>query len=167
MPAHNDGDYIKNETEIYLDENIETEEYEMELCRFKLRIGANLRRNYVSFIDFSTEFDTVNIINTPFSAYGESSLSPYILRSFGLEMLKCNLNDNFDITFSCLCVQCKETIEKDIIVSYIINKLNIKDKEYTNEEIYNYLAQILESRKYGQDSSQGHGRGKYKKIVID
>lgn len=167
LPVNNAGEYVKNETEIYLSEKIENEDYEMELCRFKLRTGAKLRREYVGFKDFSTEFDTVNIINTPFAAYGSPSLSPYILRSFGLEMLKCSLSESFDISFAMLCVQSKEAIEKDIIISYIVNKLNTEDREYSNEEIYDYLAQILESAKYGQDSDRSHGRGRFKRILID
>lgn len=167
LPANNAGEYVKNETEIYLSEKIENDDYEMELCRFKLRTGAKLRREYVGFKDFSTEFDTVNIINTPFAAYGNPSLSPDILRSFGLEMLRCGLSESFDISFAMLCVQSRETIEKDIIISYIVSKLNEEYKDYSNEEIFNYLNRILENMKYGQDSHGSHSKGRFKRILID
>lgn len=167
LPEHDEGDYVRIEAEIFMTEDITIKDGEMELCRFKLREGARLRREYVNFIDFSTEFDTVNIINAPFAAIGESSLSPYILRTFGREMLKYDLTESFDINFACLCVQSRDTIEKDIIVSYIKSKLNITDGEYTNEQLYNYLVQILESVSNGQGSQGTRSKGRYKKIFID
>lgn len=167
MPSYNSADYIKNETEIYLDVDNEVKDDEMELCRFKLRNGAKLRKKYISFLDFSTEFDTVNIINAPYASYASSSLSPYILRSFGLEMLKCSLSESFDITFAYLCVQSKETIDKQIIINYIVNKLNVEYRDYSNKEMYDYLYSILQEIQEGKNSNMRSRNGRYKKIIID
>lgn len=167
LPQRDEGDFEVNSTEIHLDERIETEENEIEICRFKLRVGAKLRINHVDFVDLNTEYDTVNTIYAPYSAYGESSLNPEILRRFGRELLECNLSEPWDISFAITCVQSKEAIQREIIVSYLAHKLNIEIKNYSNEELYNYLLNVLQSAK---DGSSGHGRrgnGKFKKILID
>lgn len=167
LPQLGDHDFINYSTEIYLDESLELKENELELCRFKLRIGAKLRVNHVDFNDLCTEYDTVNTINVPYAAYGESSLNPDILRQFGRELLKCNVGEAWDISFGMTCIQSKNPIEKEIIVSYLVYKLNIKMKNYSNEEIYNYLLNVLNSAKNGQGNNRHMGNGRFKKILID
>ena len=162
-----DNDFLDYSTEIFLDDKLEINSNEMELCRFKLREGAKLRNKYVNFTDFSTEFDTVNIINTNYSAYGESSISPNILRSFGKELIKYNLENQWDINFYMLCIQCKDTIQKEIILSYLKVKLNIENKNYSSEEIYYFLMQVLNDFRKDGNTMGNTARGRYKKIIID
>lgn len=167
LPEMLESDFRINSTEISLTENLDLEENEMEICRFKLRTGAKLRINHTDFTDLSTEYDTVNTIYAPYAAYGDSSLSPEILRSFGRELLGCNLSEAWDISFAMVCVQSKEAIQKEIIVSYLVSKLGIEMKDYGNEDLYYYLLDVLKSAK---DSASGHGRrgsGRFKKILID
>jgi len=167
LPEMLESDFRINSTEISLTENLDIGENEMEICRFKLRTGAKLRINHIDFVDLSTEYDTVNTIYAPYAAYGGSSLSPEILRSFGREVLMCNLSEAWDISFAMMCVQSKEAIQKEIIVSYLIYKLNIEMKEYDNEDLYYYILDVLKSAK---DGASGHGRrgsGRFKKILID
>ena len=167
LPSVEDKDFRRNSTEICLDEKLEVEANEIEICRFKLRTGAKLRINHVDFNDLCTEYDTVNTIYAPYSAYGESSLNPDILRQFGRELLKCNLSEAWDISFGMTCVQSKEPIQKEIIVSYLLNKINIEMKEYSNEELYYYLLEVLNSAKDGARGNGRRGGGKFKKILID
>ncbi|MBI6871333.1 hypothetical protein [Clostridium aciditolerans] len=167
LPQLGDHDFINYSTEIYLDESLELKENELELCRFKLRVGAKLRVNHVDFIDLCTEYDTVNTINVPYAAYGESSLNPDILRSFGRELLECNVSEAWDISFAMTCIQSKEPIQKEIILRYLIHKLSIKMKNYSNEEIYNYLLNVLNSAKNGHGNNRHVGNGRFKKILID
>ncbi len=167
LPQIEDSDFKINSTEIYLTENLESEVNEIELCRFKLRIGAKLRIKHVDFIDLSTEYDTVNTINAPYAAYGENSLNPEILRRFGRELLECNLSEAWDISFAMTCVQSKDTIQKEIIISYLIYKLNIPMKAYTNEEIYYYLLDVLKNMRDGKSINGKNGGSKFKKILID
>lgn len=167
LPQLGDHDFINYSTEIYLDESLELKENELELCRFKLRVGAKLRVNHVDFIDLCTEYDTVNTINVPYAAYGESSLNPDILRSFGRELLECNVSEAWDISFAMTCIQSKEPIQKEIILRYLIHKLSIKMKNYSNEEIYNYLLNVLNSAKNGHENNRHVGNGRFKKILID
>lgn len=159
-------DFIENTTEIYLDENIEIKEDEIELCRFFLREGAHLRIHYTGFEDLSTEYDTVNIIYSLNSTNYEAGLSPIILRSFGSEILRCNSIEPWDITFGTMCIQAKESIEKEIIMHYLYYKLEIENRNYSNEEIYFYLLDILKREKEGLGGNSRQGRGR-KKILID
>ncbi len=167
LPQMEDGDFRINSTEIHLNEKLEVEANEIEICRFKLRAGAKLRINHVDFIDLSTEYDTVNTINSPYAAYGDSSLNPEILRRFGRELLECNLSEPWDISFAITCVQSKDAIQKEIIVSYLVNKLNIEMKDYSNEDLYYYLLEVLNSAKDGANGNGRRGRGKFKKILVD
>lgn len=167
LPSVEKADFRTNFTEINLNEDFTSGNNEVEICRFKLRMGAKLRVNHIDFNDLSTEYDTVNVINAPYSAYGESSLNPEILRRFGRELLECNVNDAWDIAFGMTCVQSKETIQKEIIIRYLVNKLNIQIKNYSNEEMYDYLLDILNSAKNGQANNKHAGNGRFKKILID
>ena len=162
-----EGDFIGNSTLIYLSDNLDIANNEMELCRFKLREGAKLRNNYVDFTDLSTEYDTVNTINTIYSAYGENSISSDILRSFGREIINFNLENQWDINFYMLCLQSKEPIQKEIIIGYLKVKLNIEYKNYSNEEIYYFLLQVLNEFKQNGKGNNSNQRGRYKKIILD
>ncbi len=162
-----DSDFLRNSAEIYLDENIELKEDEMEICRFQLRSGARLRNNHVDFNDLATEYDTVNIIHAPYAALEESSLCPKILRRFGSELLKCNVKESWDIAFGMHCIQSKEPITKEIIVDYLMYKLNITEKNYSNEDLYFYLLEVLNKAKDGSGSGEHHGRMGFRKILID
>ncbi|MEW8957310.1 hypothetical protein [Clostridium sp.] len=160
-------DFIKLGSQIFLDDKLETNIDEMELCRFKLKRGAKLRNNYVDFRDISTEYDTVNIINCPFSSYENSTLSPKILRRFGQEVLKCNTNNPLDISFAMMCIQSKEAIDRELIISYIEPRLKTSLRETSNHYLYNKLLEILESIKDGNGGKEKQERLRYKTILVD
>ena len=162
-----DGDFKRNSTDIYLDENLEIKENEMEICRFQLRSGACLRIDHVDFNDLATEYDTVNLIYAPYAACEKSSLCPEILRRFGSELLKYRVEDPWDIAFGMNCVQTKEPMQKEIIIDYLVYKLNIEDKQYSNEDIYYYLLDVLKKANDGAGSGGRHGRRGARKILID
>lgn len=167
LSTKEDADFINNTTEVYLDGDLNFADNEIEICRFKLRTGAKIRINHMDFTDLSTEYDTVNTIYAPYAAYGDSSLNPEILRRFGRELLKCNLSESWDISFAMTCVQSKDPIQKEIIVSYLIYKINIEIKDYSNEDLYYYLLEVLNSAKNGTRGNGHKGSGRYKKILID
>ena len=167
LPKDKDSDFEKDSTEMYLDEDSNINENEMEICRFQLRTGARLRINHVDFSDLATEYDTVNLIYAPYAAYKESSLCPEILRRFGSELLKYRVEDPWDISFGMNCIQSKEPMQKEIIIDYLVYKLNIEDKPYSNEDIYYYLLDVLNKAKDGSGSGGRHGRRGTRKILID
>lgn len=160
-------DFIKLESEIFLDDNLQINMDEMELCRFKLKKGARLRNNYVDFRDMSTEYDTVNIINCPFSSYGTSTLSPKILRSFGKEVLKCTNISSFDISFAMTCLQSKEAIDSELTKTYIESKLKTIIRQSSNDCLYNKFLEILDTIKDGNSSKGREERLRYKTILVD
>lgn len=167
LPEMQEKDFRINTTKISLTEDLEFEENKIEICRFKLRKGAKLRIKYTDFADLCTEYDTVNTIYAPYAAYGESSLNPEILRRLGRELLGCNLGEAWDISFAMVCVQSKEAIQKEIIVSYLVNKLGIESKAYGNEDLYYYLLEVLKSAKEGMNGNGQRKTGRFKKILID
>ena len=160
-------DFEIGNTEVFLDDNINLKDDELEFCRFHLRNGAKLRLDYVDFKDYSTEYDTINYINSPYSSYKKNTLHPNILRQFGRELLSCNLSEAWDISFGMICLQNKDPIEKEIIVSYLVNKLGIEKKEYSNESLYYYLLKVLDNIKNSGEEDSRRGRGRYRKILID
>lgn len=161
------NDFIRYGTEMVIDDNLDIQRDEMELCRFKVKMGAKLRVDYVNFEDMSTEYDTVNIINSPFAAYEKSSLSPKILRCFAKEAFQYNLTNALDISFCMMCLQSTKVIERDLIINYIEARLKILLRDYSNEQIYGYLLMILQDIKQGKQVVSNHGRSSYKKILVD
>lgn len=137
-----DGDYKRRNSKVLIDDNIELAKNELELGRFKLREGAILRSDYTDFYDFSTEYNTVNIINVEYAGIKKSTLSPRILDYFAKILLKSNLDNMFDIVFAMQCIN-ENTVERDLILYYISNRLEKDYKDYSNMEIYKHLTSIV------------------------
>lgn len=161
------SDFIRYTTEIFIDDNLDLNEDEMELCRFKVKEGAILRIDYVDFEDMSTEYDTVNLINCTYAGSGKSTLSPRILKAFAKEAFKYELSNSLDISFSMMCLQEGRGIEKDLITSYLSSRLKISNRDYSNSEIYEYLVRILNDIKQGRETFGGYGSIEYKRILVD
>lgn len=161
------NDFVRYGTELFIDDNLEIQNDEMELCRFKVKTGAKLRVDYVSFEDMSTEYDTLNIINSPFAAKDKSSLSPEILKYFAKEAFKYNITNPLDISFCMMCLQNQDVIERDLLLSYTGARLKIQLKDYSNKEIYEHLVRILESIKQGKEALGNHNKSNYRKILVD
>ena len=60
-----------------------------------------------------------------------------------------------------------EEMQKEIIIDYLAYKLNIEEKQYSNEDIYYYLLDVLNKAKDGVGSGGHHGRRGFRKILID
>ena len=160
-------DFQFNLSEVFLDENLNLASNEMEICRFKLRDGSRLRGDYIDYTDLSTEFDTVNVIHTIYAGKGQWTVSPKLTQEFGKELLKYNLENPWDISFALMCVQANEPISRDIIMTYIKNKINLDDRFYSNMEIYNHLLQILNTIKNTGSSNGATNRRRQRRILID
>lgn len=141
---------------------------ELELGRFKLREGAQLRSDYTDFFDFNTEFNTINIIHVEYAGIGKSTLSPQVLKYFASIVLKSNTDNSFDIAFAMQCAT-QERIERDLLIYYIANRQGVPVKDYTNREIYRYLTLIIKDlgsgmKRNNMDSRQRRMPGR---IVVD
>lgn len=129
-------------TQIFIDDNIDIAQDEMELCRFKLSTSGKLNFEYKNFNKIFDEFDTVNIINQKYAAYKEETINPLILKCFIEDMKKSKKLDVNDICFFMNCIN-SHIVERETIIYYIKNKLNINREKYSNEDICNYLKRIL------------------------
>jgi len=117
---------------------------EIEITRFITRVGAELRNDYNSFKDLRRDFNLLELINTKYSSKHElGTLHPKILELFGKEVSKKTNLDIFDVNFYVNCLN--GSIERDVIVAYINLKLEMEQKNYSNEELYQYLVKILDN----------------------
>ncbi|MFW6281365.1 MAG: hypothetical protein ACOC1O_01045 [bacterium] len=157
-------DFICHESKIILNDKLKMEENEFELGRFKLREGARLRSEYNDFADFATEFNTVNIINVSYSNVERSTLHPLIIKTFAKKFLQFPIEDTFDLSFVMQCLNTR-VIDRTLLERYLINKLTLEEKEYTNFEIYRYLKSIIK----GLSGVGGNQKKSYiaPKIIVD
>ena len=117
---------------------------EIEITRFITRVGAELRNDYNSFKDLRRDFNLLELINTKYSSKHElGTLHPKILELFGKEASKKTNLDIYDVNFYVNCLN--GSIERDVIVAYINLKLEMEQKNYSNEELYQYLVKILDN----------------------
>ncbi|MDE7271753.1 MAG: hypothetical protein K2N95_01660 [Lachnospiraceae bacterium] len=116
---------------------------ELEIARFKLQPGARLRTEYVDFDDYATEFDTVNRIHTAYAAPGHPVVWPQILKCFAQEMMRRGQRDPWDCAFCMGCMQTREPVPYEAVRAYLNVRLG-QEKEYTNEQTYHALLQILQ-----------------------
>ena len=117
---------------------------EIEITRFITRVGAELRNDYNSFKDLRRDFNLLELINTKYSSKHElGTLHPKILELFGKEASKKTNLDIYDVNFYVNCLN--GSIERDVIVTYINLKLEMEQKNYSNEELYQYLVKILDN----------------------
>lgn len=158
------GDFFEFKGEIFLDEDIAAKSNEFELCRFKLRHNARLRIEHESFEDLSTYYNTVNIINTLYSAPEESTISPYICSCFAKEMFSYKLDNPLDISFCMICLN-EKRIHRSLIKQYINSRLSINKNELSNQEIYKHLLDIL-SNVRGSKGKDGIRAASHKTIMI-
>lgn len=166
LETENKEDFEINLAEIILEDNLIISSNEIEICRFKLREGARLRSNYTDFKDFSTEFDTVNIINSPYASISGQTISPEITYQFGKELNGLELENAYDIAFSFMLLQNRGLIENKVITSYIKRRISIQKESLTNQEIYEYLLQILNLIKNNGNGTNTNN-GRRRKILLD
>ena len=117
---------------------------EIEITRFITRTGAELRNDYNNFIDLRRDFNLLELINTKYSSKHKlGTLHPKILELFGKDASKKENLDIFDINFYVNCLN--GNVERDVIIAYINLKLHLKEENYSNEELYQYLVNILKN----------------------
>lgn len=160
------SDEIHFESEVILDENVPDATNETEICRFVLNNGAVLRNSYRDLKDYSTLHDTVNIIETMYSAEGRATFSPDFLKAFGREMLKYRLLDMYDIYFANECLK-GEHINREIIERYLSTRLEMPYKSLSNQEIYKNLLRIADMARKGEGSAAGRSVMQARRMLVD
>ena len=167
LPQTESKDFTLFDTEIFLDENIRIGEDEMEIGRFKLKAGSRLRQNYVDFHDLNTEFDTLNVILTPFAGIGSSTISPHITRHFAREAYPHTISMPFDNGFICTCMSSERPISRELITGYVKARLALKKNYFSGDELYAHLSQILQDIKNGIAVDGYDRRTRGRKIFVE
>ena len=147
---NNENTEITNNLEVWQESDDKTKRAwknkigEIEITRFITRIGAELRNDYNNFRDLRRDFNLLELINTKYSSKHElGTLHPKILELFGKEASKKENLDIYDVNFYVNCLN--GNVERDVIIAYINLKLHMEKKNYTNEELYQYLVKILDN----------------------
>lgn len=161
-----EGDFRLHNTKIFIDENTSLESDELELGRFKLREGAVLRSDYKDFYDFSTEYNTVNIINVEYAGLEVSTISPVILRYFSNIVLKNKSDNAYDIAFAMQCTG-GSPVDRKMVLYYLANRLGIEYKDYSNVQIYKHLTTIVREIESGVKRNMDLRPSRPSRIIVD
>lgn len=160
-----DANFIYREVDMQLSDRVEMQKGEMELCRFTLQEGAELRYRYRDFEDRNTDYDTLNQVHAPYAAYGGGTLGPDIVRNFAEEMLDISGLSDYDALF-CMQIlqQGSRPIPRDVLKAYI--KKKERHGEDSNLRIYLALAEILREQK-GMPAEKPTERKKKWRVTVE
>ena len=161
----NELEFTDFTTGIVLDGAMNLSHNELELGRFKLKPGARLRSAHIDFLDFATEYNTVNYIHCQYSGMHKSTYHPIILQYFAQELLKNRPTNPYDIAFALECLN-QDRVQRDVIDFYVSNRLGLDYQEYTNLQIHKYLSRILLDTKNGGRLT-GNSHGRPKRMIVD
>lgn len=139
---------VVGNTRISLDTEKPNEACEIELCRFRLQEGAKLRDEYEDFEDYSTIYDTINLIHVLYAADGNSTLNPRLLMTFAKEMISKDSSNLMDCVFSMSVLANSGHVSRDFIQEYVFNRTGERAEE--NYSLYRGLLNILKSQKPGR-----------------
>ncbi|OAB45496.1 DNA and RNA helicase [Paenibacillus glacialis] len=165
LEAEKDIDRTVYASEIVLDEHIDCSSSELELGRFKLKEGARLRQDYQNFADFTTEYNTLNVLHTSYAAHGESTVTPMVMRYFADQMLRSGSADPRDLVFAMMCTN-EGTVSRSLILHYISGRMGIAYKDYTNVQIHKYLGRILDNVRSG-GKARSFSSGGPQRVIVD
>ncbi|MNE85008.1 hypothetical protein D3C80_1819610 [compost metagenome] len=112
--------------------------------------------DYESFRDMTTEYNTLHFTFVRYSAYGQSTLAPILLRRYAEELLRSGSSDPHDISFAMLCLN-EGTVALPVIEHYIAARLGADRRQQSADhgQLYTSLRRIL-------DSAGSGGRGPVK-----
>lgn len=139
-------DYLSYQVTFVLDQNIERQENEIELCRFHLRAGSVLRDKYKDFSDLQTRYDTVNLINATVAGRRRERLHAAVLLKFAEEMQEHGGKDAADMAF---CYEIRNhtgELEWTAVLAYLADKGvtgMAEMQRWDNEKIVSEMEGIL------------------------
>lgn len=160
-----DGDYCKRGIQIGIDTDMKIQENQMEIGRFKLKTGAYLRTAYQDLYDFTTEYNTVNIVHALHAGTWQPTLSGLVLKYFAREALAARAQNPLDIHFAMICLS-GGRVEREVIQSYIAYKLEETARPLSNGEMHKKLVKILEQIKRESKGPKGRGIA-VRKVIVD
>ncbi len=153
-------DYLSYHVTFLLDQDIERQENQIELCRFHLREGSVLRDTYKDFTDLNTKYDTINLLYATVAGRSKERLHPKILLKYAKELQRNNEKDIEDIAFYYHVFQNKGEVERNVVEAYLQNKWGNEitgDEEIPENGIFfERLEALLNERAHNRDKGQRH-----------
>ncbi len=158
--------FEKQEMNIEVSENLQKERNKIEICRVRLQDGARLRSEYRNLEDMRTEFDTINVLEAQWAAYGKSSIHPQILMEFVKEANKGRIENSQDIVFVQQILNGNgQALNRDLVQYYLDYRLDQKVENYTNWDIYQGLCRVLKQIRSGVEQRTEMRRPR--RMIID
>jgi len=139
--------------EIKIDKSKPLHDNEIELGRFCLESGAQLRCKYDSFYDLRTEENTLDLTRTPYAGRGTPTLHPRVLKEFAQALLTSS-QDATDTAFALICLN-TDVVSKSSIEWYLAKRNHIEYKKYGLEQLYDKLAEMLPGKKTKAERPRG------------
>ena len=153
-------DYLSYQVTFLLDQDIERQENQIELCRFHLREGSVLRDTYRDFTDLNTKYDTINLLYATVAGRSKERLHPKILLKFAKEFQIKKAKDIEDIAFCYHILQNKGEVERNVVEAYLQDKWGneiTKGEEIPeNGMCFEWLETLLNKRADNRDKGQRH-----------
>lgn len=146
-------DYLSYQVNFLLDQDVERQENQIEICRFHLREGSALRDIYTDFADMNTEYDTVNLLYATVSGRGQGRLHPKILLQFAKEMQRHCKKSIEDVAFCYHILQQCGEVERKVVEAYLQDRQI--EKALHHEEIWDARRcfELLETALVGRRNS--------------
>jgi hypothetical protein len=160
-----DEDYDNSEIDIVIEDDPNLADNQCELGRFYLKSGAYLRSDYQDLYDFTTEYNTINIVHTLYAGVDIDTVNPMVIRYFANAAFKHMTREPMDIHISALALN-STRVERSIICYYIAYRLEEGYALLNNESIHKKLVIILDKIK---KETQGvkKKRSVISKIIVD
>lgn len=159
--------FLKREIRVCVAPESENSVNDIEICRFKLQNGAKLRKEYKSFLDLTTEYDTIHEIHAKWAGYKEASISPRILQKFYEEAVNIPEKEMVDLIFLHQIAETRgNTLNRKTIILYLSEKMGWEYKDYHNTKIYEGLSEALLKIKTGNHRG-GNQEKRERRIIVD
>jgi hypothetical protein len=135
-------DFIIRPIELKIDTHAVSAENEIELGRFCLHRGAELRCTYTSFDDLRTVNDTMDLTHIPYAGYEAPTLHPRVMKEYAKEILKAS-HEPADIAFALMCLN-TGVVHKTSIQWHIASKKPERTYvDFAFPELYDKLLELL------------------------
>ncbi|MBR2216544.1 MAG: hypothetical protein IJ849_12435 [Selenomonadaceae bacterium] len=164
MPQETES-FLERSLRLVLSPDMDVHPDEMELARFKLKSGAILRTKYTDFFDRVTEFNTVNVIHSPYAAIGRSTLHPEVVAAFAKEAAAYQL-EPLDEAF-CLAALQNLPVAYEQVAFYLRRRLKQDTAEFDNEGLYQGLCQVLREVQTGGRIAMGRAHRARREVYVD
>ena len=161
-------DYTRYRTEFVLDGQLERGKNEIELCRFRLKEGAQLRTEYKDFYDIQTEYDTINLADATWSSAGQNTLSKEVTDYFAHKVLECEKAADADVQFAYFLLQGREAADYRVLTDYIRRKTggDAGDGRMDTRTAFHRLEDILDGIRKGTGAHRPDRTGGERRMIV-